>query len=1080
MMLTRARSRQLSRQGPHGYNLRDRSITDFFKPTQKPDRGAFDAPPRGNIGNESAKLLSSGVESRGIKKACPAKPRRRKIPVRSPSRSPIMEAFLRRAREERNDLVSTHEKSCAKCHMSLISPKVVIQKLFLPSNSLSFDVVGKEGTRKLKCGLNGNVTKSVCSEGHTTEPVLSGKSHSNSSSYSLVPDTGASKMNDQCIGYVSRTPMHQLIKRSPRILITPLASKFQATLEINRKENVPKKEKMRRNQQTFSPGRTGSGSDEVKNQVNRTILSNRSSSSLLEPDSESDIRRDHSSVRKRKLFSPTCMNTQIPTDGRCPLSLRKRRRDLNPRACKSGGQQNNGRSEDLGEQLKVPHCALPLDKGKSSPMEKPLFVNSTSNSAYENEENCFSFINDSHSALDESDQTHKGLLEESASCLPAGSINQNSVLGTNSALLNRLDSSPDVSPDTLPTVASSESELSSDSSSSFTDHRRKQHVNGQSKRRYSFDSDQSIDTILSSDDEEILKPLDEIMHMASKSPAATPEKSCRELRSSQLSLSQSPVKKSTFEVPNPATYVNNLEQLLKEKKDCQRLDEMEKKLQEEIQRGMGMICSEAEESADDEGELLEEHKAFLQRFSVVANAIPDLNPGQEIFDLAHSGVLFNHHTLDLKNFGFTAEIEEERIILSCEKTHQLMLATGGFLCLVYRLRKCPVAVLEWLFQMMTVQPGYIVSVQILQTLIDITLDNFTTRETHGTPWIPSLLNVATVFMNMGVNFQTLFPLQHLQPGFRHNDIVSPMQVCFGQEEPRNVHSGQVFTKIAETRITSVIKFLGMCTTLCTESYSDQEIVLLSILLFKIHLDNQLRQIPPVDLYSLLTNLFTNIRDWETKMPELCLAIGELATHHHDLLKLVQLVPTSHSRGRQLRRHLSLVIISKLMDETCTSIPLDYDLQMTFLCRCLAQMKPSALVKKMEKGLSFEKDATTHQELEQEAYYLTYSLLNLVNEASCSDASPSVQRKYLKQLCVALEKHVKCDIRETARLLYRTKVKDLVARIYGKWQELLHFSQPNQGKLHDYWEPVSENQNPVPDDECITSALPNDEPCDMEI
>ncbi|XP_075468590.1 SMC5-SMC6 complex localization factor protein 2-like isoform X2 [Ascaphus truei] len=146
-----------------------------------------------------------------------------------------------------------------------------------------------------------------------------------------------------------------------------------------------------------------------------------------------------------------------------------------------------------------------------------------------------------------------------------------------------------------------------------------------------------------------------------------------------------------------------------------------------------------------------------------------------------------------------------------------------------------------------------------------------------------------------------------------------------------------------------------------------------------------------------------------------------------------------------------------MDETCTSIPLDYDLQMTFLCRCLAQMKPSALVKKMEKGLSFEKDSTTHQELEQEAYYLTYSLLNLVNEASCSDASPSVQRKYLKQLCVALEQQVKCDIRETARLLYRTK-----------------------GKLHDYWEPVGENQNPAPDDECITSALPNDEPCDMEI
>lgn len=58
------------------------------------------------------------------------------------------------------------------------------------------------------------------------------------------------------------------------------------------------------------------------------------------------------------------------------------------------------------------------------------------------------------------------------------------------------------------------------------------------------------------------------------------------------------------------------------------------------------------------------------------------------------------------------------------------------------------------------------------------------------------------------------------------------------------------------------------------------------------------------------------------------------------------------------------------------------------------------------------------------------------------------------LCGALEKHVKCDIREDARLFYRTKVKDLVARIHGKWQEIIQNCRPTQGQLHDFWVPDS--------------------------
>nr|KAF6425746.1 SMC5-SMC6 complex localization factor 2 [Molossus molossus] len=35
-----------------------------------------------------------------------------------------------------------------------------------------------------------------------------------------------------------------------------------------------------------------------------------------------------------------------------------------------------------------------------------------------------------------------------------------------------------------------------------------------------------------------------------------------------------------------------------------------------------------------------------------------------------------------------------------------------------------------------------------------------------------------------------------------------------------------------------------------------------------------------------------------------------------------------------------------------------------------------------------------------------------------------------------------------------KVKDLVARIHGKWQEIIQNCRPTQGQLHDFWVPDS--------------------------
>lgn len=81
----------------------------------------------------------------------------------------------------------------------------------------------------------------------------------------------------------------------------------------------------------------------------------------------------------------------------------------------------------------------------------------------------------------------------------------------------------------------------------------------------------------------------------------------------------------------------------------------------------------------------------------------------------------------------------------------------------------------------------------------------------------------------------------------------------------------------------------------------------------------------MDLHCLIANLLQNIKDWVTivskyskfkkfsdfqfcyikftdllfvsKMPELCFAMSELSNHHHNFLKLLQLVPTFEIRGR---------------------------------------------------------------------------------------------------------------------------------------------------------------------------------------
>ncbi|NXI93558.1 SLF2 protein, partial [Psophia crepitans] len=589
----------------------------------------------------------------------------------------------------------------------------------------------------------------------------------------------------------------------------------------------------------------------------------------------------------------------------------------------------------------------------------------------------------------------------------------------------------------------------------------KSKLNGKSKN--SFDSeDESLECNLDDDDDDdeaVFVPLQEILSSSPKPQAGTLEESCLDSFSEDTVTPLLKLHLSKPPVVSQVSYVNSLEHLLKEKEESKRVDELEKRLQEDMQ-GKETDSSDGEdhENASGDEDLSEEHRAFIKRFSIIAHAIPDYHPGEDIFDLSTSGKVFNQHTLDLRNFHFIPQNPMEKLLLSSGVTQQLSLAVNGFLSSAYSCISCPIPILKWLFQMMSVHPDYCVSTQILDRLMEITLKNASISDEQSKPWIPSLADVSAVFVNMGVAFRSLFPLQHLQPNFKECDILSQMQETVSKQQPREdlTSASPAFSSLPENNLINVIKFLGFCLTVIQGGYTDQEILLLLLLLFKISLEKQLKQIPLIDFQCLFIKLLISIKDWETKMPELCLAVSELSSHHHNLLWLVQLVPSWIIRGREVRRRLSLVIISKLLNKKHIEIPDDSDKQMSLLLQFLVVMKPSNLLKKIREGLEQQNadGDRLRTELEQEAYYLIYILLHLVSEASFFDVVNSNQRQHLLKLCGALDKNIKCDIREDARLFYRTKVKDLVARIYGKWQDMIQTTRPTQGKLHDFWEPDS--------------------------
>ncbi|XP_030604604.1 SMC5-SMC6 complex localization factor protein 2 isoform X2 [Archocentrus centrarchus] len=554
----------------------------------------------------------------------------------------------------------------------------------------------------------------------------------------------------------------------------------------------------------------------------------------------------------------------------------------------------------------------------------------------------------------------------------------------------------------------------------------------------------------SSEDEQLLS-LQEMMERATK-PPDTPEKGAFSDPSTPRRLSCQSKTQTFPSTTKSVTYKNNLDQILKEINSNKKSKEIERRLLTACEEDLLKIAEYEEAEENREEVISTEQQEFLQRYSLMSAAIKEVPPGEEVFNLEKFGQIFNQDTLQLRQCMVTPQGTAQKTLLwSSPAQLRLHVNIGLFQEAYDSSAPCPAQVTRFLFKMMSVHSERMISEKLLQALCDIALTAAYQIVKYGSQqfkvWVPSLPDVTLVLMNMGVPFVKLFPLENMQPPFTEGDLLE--DVYIKSDSPSGNKEEPTFP---EHNCSNILKYLSYCMGLCPRAYSDNELLLLLTVMSHIGLETRLILESSVALEPLLCKIVNNIRDWDTLLPEICLALTHLTDDHHNMCLLVHLLP-DNTRGKELRRHLSLCMISKLLDGDCKYTPVEREFQLFKLRPYLPRMQPSSLREMMSPSGRNQKDKDDLGTLDQQSYYLCYSLLTLANEASNFQFFPAHQKKQLLILSTQLETHVKCDIRESEKCLYRSKVKDLVARIYTKWQMLLQRTRPLDDKLYDYWQPV---------------------------
>uniref|UniRef100_A0A8C3JZN8 Coiled-coil SMC6 And NSE5 INteracting (CANIN) domain-containing protein n=1 Tax=Calidris pygmaea TaxID=425635 RepID=A0A8C3JZN8_9CHAR len=397
---------------------------------------------------------------------------------------------------------------------------------------------------------------------------------------------------------------------------------------------------------------------------------------------------------------------------------------------------------------------------------------------------------------------------------------------------------------------------------------------------------------------------------------------------------------------------------------------------------------------------------FLARHTMTPRFIPAVHPGEPVF-CAHPAPV---PTLDTR--GLKPQSVLEGFFLCNSPACQAAFVRDGGLSLLYRcVPTCPLPVLRWLFQAL---------------------------------WEIWLSAGGECGAGVGLPGRGVPP----QPPARPHRPPSPP----GEPWCPTVREiSGAFTRLG---------FLALCVVTQPSRYPDGARLALVTLLCFLGLDRALRCHPLPELQHLLHCLLEGIRDWQGQLPALCLSLCQLSGHHHNLVALVRLLPDLTKRDRRRWVHPDGTVTVPLAPTVGTGTTLNPPIspQLEVLGRLLALARPDALRRLVATG-GQEKP----EDLDQEACYLSYSLLLLASNVVGTENPPPKQRVstgawweghgsrrvstvsltpswlspqgYLERLCGQLDQHFGRGLQESPYLLFRSQLKSLAALLFVKWQEI---------------------------------------------
>ncbi|XP_058390500.1 protein FAM178B isoform X1 [Diceros bicornis minor] len=494
--------------------------------------------------------------------------------------------------------------------------------------------------------------------------------------------------------------------------------------------------------------------------------------------------------------------------------------------------------------------------------------------------------------------------------------------------------------------------------------------------------------------------------------------------------------RTSFASGGSESYINSLEYLLQEKREQALEQEREKLLLQ------GCPDLNSVDLNEDEASLTPEHRMLVERFSMSLQVIPPVHPGETVF-------LPRRHPLPciLDCSHLKPRSHLEGLFLSSPPAQQLSFLRSGLLSNLYlHIRDCPVPLLQWLFQLLTWPPE--TSSGAFGLLWDLSVDGLFCQSDEDTHlWCPSLQEVKEAFHSLGAYSPALYP----QGPFRHGGRGLKSETSLSRSEQQDTP-----VEIAlDMSLSYIYKILTLYALAQPGAYPDGNLLVLIELLCRAGLDVGLRLLPKTDLQQLLLLLLENIQEWPGKLRPLCCALSWVSDHHHNLLALVQFFLDVTSRSRQLRSQLSLVVIARMLGQQ-EALPLWQEkAQLSSLSQLLSLMRPSSLGQYLGAETlppCREQQPKARAELDHKVCYLCHSLLTLAEVVvSCQDITPD-QWGELQLLCMQLDRHINTHIRESPQAMHRTKLKDLAAQTYIRWQELLTHCQP-QAQYFSPWKDI---------------------------